>query len=112
MADVIDVLPMEAAPGELGAGKPSMSSVVDGLSIWKLKGSRIKLCSCIMPGSPDLEPDVPEDLIQSDLEIDESVTGDSALGDDTASLSTSINSSVLNYITENGRRYHAFKDGT
>lgn len=60
---------------------------------------------------PCREPGVPENLLQSELEIDESITTDSALGDDAASLSTSISSSVLNYRLENGRRYHAFKDG-
>lgn len=36
---------------------------------------------------------------------------DSALGSETASSTTSIASSVLNYQYENGRRYHAFRSG-
>ena len=37
---------------------------------------------------------------------------DSALGDDAASSTASVASSVLNYQYENGRRYHAFRSGT
>ncbi|KAK5081461.1 hypothetical protein LTR70_010536 [Exophiala xenobiotica] len=37
---------------------------------------------------------------------------DSALGSETASSTTSLSSSVLNYQYENGRRYHAFRSGT
>nr|CEG04995.1 unnamed protein product [Fusarium clavum] len=36
---------------------------------------------------------------------------DSALGDDTGSDSTSLRSSILRYREENGRTYHAYKDG-
>ncbi|KAF2425830.1 S-adenosyl-L-methionine-dependent methyltransferase [Tothia fuscella] len=36
---------------------------------------------------------------------------DLAFGDDSASYTTSLKSSITNYIQENGRRYHAFKDG-
>lgn len=36
---------------------------------------------------------------------------DSALGDDKASSTTSLNESVYNYEYENGRRYHAFRAG-
>ncbi|CAJ0540851.1 Ff.00g077570.m01.CDS01 [Fusarium sp. VM40] len=35
---------------------------------------------------------------------------DSALGDDAASSTASINSSIMQYRTENGRTYHAFKE--
>jgi len=37
---------------------------------------------------------------------------DSGVGDDTSSYTTSISSSVLNYPVENGRRYHAYREGT
>ncbi|KAF2842832.1 S-adenosyl-L-methionine-dependent methyltransferase [Patellaria atrata CBS 101060] len=37
---------------------------------------------------------------------------DSAFGDDSQSWTTSIKSSIMNYKYENGRRYHAFKDGS
>ncbi|KAI7759014.1 hypothetical protein LZL87_010009 [Fusarium oxysporum] len=36
---------------------------------------------------------------------------DSALGDDNASDTTSLRSSILRYREENGRTYHAYKDG-
>ncbi|KAM0494935.1 hypothetical protein ACHAP8_008313 [Fusarium lateritium] len=36
---------------------------------------------------------------------------DSALGDDTGSDTTSLKSSILRYREENGRTYHAYKDG-
>ena len=36
---------------------------------------------------------------------------DSAIGDDISTLSQSVCSSVYNYRYENGRRYHAFRDG-
>ena len=37
---------------------------------------------------------------------------DSGLGDDVASSTASLASSVLNYQYENGRRYHGFRQGT
>ncbi|KAI9752002.1 MAG: bifunctional farnesyl-diphosphate farnesyltransferase/squalene synthase [Chaenotheca gracillima] len=36
---------------------------------------------------------------------------DSTLGDDESTYTASITSSIVNYPYENGRRYHAFKDG-
>lgn len=36
---------------------------------------------------------------------------DSAIGSETRSRSVSIASSVLNYRYENGRRYHAYREG-
>ncbi|KAG9498185.1 hypothetical protein J7337_011080 [Fusarium musae] len=36
---------------------------------------------------------------------------DSAFGDDNASDTTSLRSSILRYREENGRTYHAYKDG-
>lgn len=56
-----------------------------------------------------------EDL-QDDVRIEAEEYGmdddvDSALGDDIESFTTSLVSSVTNYRYENGRRYHAFRDG-
>lgn len=53
--------------------------------------------------------------IEHHLEVDNNEdavsTVDSALGDDRASSTGSLNSSVMNYQYENGRRYHAFREG-
>ncbi|RFU29588.1 hypothetical protein B7463_g6742, partial [Scytalidium lignicola] len=51
---------------------------------------------------------------QQDIDVDSLGDGENDAGYETASLSsasTSISSSVLNYRFENGRRYHAFRDG-
>ena len=48
---------------------------------------------------PAIEPD------------DEQNDKDSAYGDETESYTTSLKSSVLNYRYQNGRRYHAFREG-
>ncbi|KAF4332988.1 hypothetical protein FBEOM_13207 [Fusarium beomiforme] len=47
------------------------------------------------------------------LHPDEQVNddADSSIGSDTASSTTSISSSILNYRQENGRTYHSYKDG-
>ncbi|OLN95723.1 hypothetical protein CCHL11_02734 [Colletotrichum chlorophyti] len=45
------------------------------------------------------------------VEADEFDDNDSSLGDDTASSTASLNSSILNYRKENGRTYHSFRDG-
>jgi len=37
---------------------------------------------------------------------------DSAFGDDSASETTSLKSAVYNYKYRNGRRYHAYKEGS
>ncbi|KAH6876419.1 S-adenosyl-L-methionine-dependent methyltransferase, partial [Thelonectria olida] len=42
---------------------------------------------------------------------DEHDDADSSLGDDNASSTASISSSILKYREENGRTYHAYKDG-
>lgn len=55
-----------------------------------------------------------DESIQEDaqyIEIDDAVS-DSAFGEDTSVLSASITSSIKAYRVENGRRYHAFKDGS
>lgn len=45
------------------------------------------------------------------IEADDHLETDSGLGDDAASSTASLASSVLNYQYENGRRYHAFRSG-
>ncbi|KPM43218.1 hypothetical protein AK830_g3317 [Neonectria ditissima] len=51
-------------------------------------------------------------LVADDSADDEPVDdGDSALGVDGASDTTSLRSSILRYREENGRTYHAYKDG-
>ncbi|KAI9843532.1 MAG: hypothetical protein M1837_006287 [Sclerophora amabilis] len=40
-----------------------------------------------------------------------SADSDSALGDDVSNYTASLSSSILNFPYENGRRYHAYKDG-
>lgn len=56
---------------------------------------------------------VPERLLTSfQNQTMEDDDADSAIGSETRSRSTSIASSVLNYKYENGRRYHAYREGT
>lgn len=60
------------------------------------------------------EPTLPEEpgQIEADDEIEDSLNdNDSSLGDDAASSTASISSSILKYREENGRTYHAYKDG-
>ena len=46
------------------------------------------------------------------IEVDDGRENDSAIGDsDISSFTTSIASSVLNYVYENGRRYHSYREG-
>ncbi|KPM45612.1 hypothetical protein AK830_g936 [Neonectria ditissima] len=45
------------------------------------------------------------------IEADDENDADSALGEDTGSYTTSLASSILRYREENGRTYHAYKDG-
>ncbi|KAL1983476.1 hypothetical protein VTN96DRAFT_10297 [Rasamsonia emersonii] len=52
----------------------------------------------------------PTDLPQ--VEVDPQIDNDSSYGDELSSYTTSLTSSVLNYRHENGRRYHAYRDGT
>lgn len=52
---------------------------------------------------PHVEPD--------DNISDTSSVADSGLGSDAASSTASLTSSVINYQYENGRRYHAFREG-
>jgi hypothetical protein len=53
-----------------------------------------------------------EPHVESDENADDTPSvADSALGSDTASSTDSLSSSVLNYKYENGRRYHAYREG-
>lgn len=50
---------------------------------------------------------------ESVIRVDESLSDiDSAYGDDTESQTTSLKSSVTQYVYENGRRYHSYRSGT
>lgn len=55
------------------------------------------------PASPTAEPALPADDSGSD--------SDSSLGTDVQSSTVSLRSSVMRYREENGRTYHAYKDG-
>ncbi|KAJ4196191.1 hypothetical protein NW759_016423 [Fusarium solani] len=48
-----------------------------------------------------------EPVIHVDVDDEE----DSTVGDDNASSTASVTSSILNYRLENGRTYHAYKEG-
>ncbi|KAI9789593.1 MAG: hypothetical protein M1816_005902 [Peltula sp. TS41687] len=50
---------------------------------------------------------------QSPVEVDSDLTGDedSSYGDDISTYTASLTSSVRNYQYENGRRYHAYREG-
>jgi len=50
--------------------------------------------------------------IEAEDQQDSNSDTDSTLGSETASSTTSVSSSILNYQYENGRRYHAFRSGT
>ncbi|KAH6672371.1 S-adenosyl-L-methionine-dependent methyltransferase [Halenospora varia] len=63
-------------------------------------------------------PDAPPSTVPAiapatalEAEADDHHDTDSALGDSIASSTTSIGSSILKYREENGRTYHAYKDG-
>ncbi|KAK2736184.1 hypothetical protein FQN57_000858 [Myotisia sp. PD_48] len=62
-----------------------------------------------MPASPE-----PRTTIQNLVEVDTDGDNDSAYADSigTASYLTSLSSSIRNYKYENGRRYHAFREGS
>ena len=51
-----------------------------------------------------------DDLIEADPEFNDA--SDSTLGDDVSRYTASLTSSIERYTVENGRRYHAFKDGS
>ncbi|KAF5591101.1 methyltransferase [Fusarium pseudoanthophilum] len=52
-----------------------------------------------------------EDPLAVDEHAQDDTDADSAIGDDNASDTTSLRSSILRYREENGRTYHAYKDG-
>ncbi|KLP14713.1 methyltransferase [Fusarium fujikuroi] len=54
-------------------------------------------------------PTTDESALQAESEQD-FPDNDSAIGDDAASSTASINSSIMAYRTENGRTYHAFRE--
>ncbi|PKS05132.1 hypothetical protein jhhlp_008499 [Lomentospora prolificans] len=57
-------------------------------------------------------PATGEDLLVADENADEDLEdGDSTYGADGGSDTTSLKSSILKYRMENGRTYHAYKDG-
>ncbi|KAF2802298.1 S-adenosyl-L-methionine-dependent methyltransferase [Mytilinidion resinicola] len=59
------------------------------------------------------DPAVPSGPQPVQIEAEEGeLDTDSAFGDDAESYTTSLKSSITNYKYENGRRYHAFKDGS
>ncbi|RBR13717.1 uncharacterized protein FIESC28_08077 [Fusarium coffeatum] len=62
--------------------------------------------------SDDSAPTMGTNLANNDLEVDDDVDSvlDSSTG--TSSFMTSLKSSIYNYRFENGRRYHAFREGS
>lgn len=48
-------------------------------------------------------------FILATLEAEDDADANSAVGDDVASSTASVASSILKYRTENGRTYHAYK---
>ncbi|KAK4658160.1 hypothetical protein QC762_204300 [Podospora pseudocomata] len=62
--------------------------------------------------SPTPEPAQPEPAhIQADDEEPDETDVDSSWGEDAVSSTASISSSILDYRKENGRTYHAYRDG-
>ncbi|CUS09613.1 unnamed protein product [Tuber aestivum] len=59
--------------------------------------------------SPGPQQGIDGVAIEADTEIVDD--GDSAFGSDVSSYVTSLSSSITNYRYENGRRYHAFREG-
>ncbi|KAF5009433.1 hypothetical protein FDECE_4365 [Fusarium decemcellulare] len=67
------------------------------------------------PTQPSQTQELHEALAENPLQADDvaSIANDSSFGGSQGSASylTSLNSSILNYKYENGRRYHAFREG-
>ncbi|KAM0317957.1 hypothetical protein ACHAPQ_010840 [Fusarium lateritium] len=67
------------------------------------------------PGPNPIVQDQPSE-IETSLQVDEEQTEDTdssySISAELASQTSSINSSILNYRYVNGRRYHAFREGT
>ena len=62
-----------------------------------------------MAATPQTAPPA-EEVIEADPDFFD--TSDSTLGDDVSRYTASLTSSIERYPVENGRRYHAFKDGS
>ncbi|KAF5525472.1 Secondary metabolism regulator LAE1 [Colletotrichum aenigma] len=72
----------------------------------KAASPRSKTASPRSPGSPEIE------AAPDQVEVDEGVDASASVTDEQLSTYTaSLSSSVLDYPTENGRRYHAFRAG-
>ncbi|KAK4181529.1 S-adenosyl-L-methionine-dependent methyltransferase [Triangularia setosa] len=66
----------------------------------------------VATSSPAPEPNLQEPaIIQADDDESDDTDADSSLGDDAVSSTASISSSIMNYRRENGRTYHAYRDG-
>lgn len=61
-----------------------------------------------MAANPQMSPTT-DNLIEADPDLYDA--SDSSLGDDVSRYTASLTSSIERYPIENGRRYHAFKDG-
>lgn len=61
-----------------------------------------------MAANPQMSP-TRDNLIEADPDLYDA--SDSSLGDDVSRYTASLTSSIERYPIENGRRYHAFKDG-
>ncbi|KAK7431886.1 hypothetical protein QQZ08_001505 [Neonectria magnoliae] len=59
----------------------------------------------------DHDPETPPLVVDDNADNESVDDGDSALGVDGASDTASLRSSILRYREENGRTYHAYKDG-
>lgn len=59
-------------------------------------------------GTADLQQ---SNAMNSGVEADTIDENDSTYGDEVSRYSTSVNSSVYDYVTRNGRTYHAYKEG-
>ncbi|KAK7425180.1 hypothetical protein QQX98_000095 [Neonectria punicea] len=59
----------------------------------------------------DHNPETPPIVVDDNADNESVDDGDSALGVDGGSDTTSLRSSILRYREENGRTYHAYKDG-
>ncbi|KAK1535526.1 methyltransferase domain-containing protein [Colletotrichum paranaense] len=95
--------PPSGSPGRTKAASPARSKTASPV--------RSKTASPAGPGSPQSN----HEIETGDIEVD-----DEGLGSDTASTidsrwssyTASLSSSVVDYPTEHGRRYHAFRSGT
>ncbi|TKX23310.1 methyltransferase domain-containing protein 31 [Elsinoe australis] len=63
------------------------------------------------PNTEEIDETIFNRTGEQNLEAEEFDDGDSALGSDAFSTTTSLSESVYNYRKEHGRTYHAYKDG-